>query len=61
MRHPRPRRIFRIRPYAAFIRLAIRAINTDDTAPPLAYAGLARAVDNADRLVTAAYCRLFGN
>lgn len=61
MRHPRPRRIYRIRPYARFIRLAIRAINSDDTAPPLAYAGLARAVDTADRLVTAAFCRIFGS
>lgn len=60
MRHPRARRTYRIRPYAQFIRQALRAINADRTAPPLAYSALARAVDTADRLVTASYRRIFG-
>lgn len=61
MRHPKPRRIFRIRPIVRFLAAAIRVINEDTTQPPLAYVRLAAVVDYWDSRVTAAYRRLFGN
>ena len=61
MRHPRPRRAYRIYPIVRFVTAAVRVINEDTTQPPLAYIRLAAVVDFWDSRVTAAYRRIFGN